>query len=77
MTTRWRHRGRYCGLELPAWLPVFQVPNGPLLLQHLGPCTRPRWGRTWRGSAPRMTSPRWLAVVVVEGVSQGRGEDTP
>ena len=38
MTTR-RHR-RYrcnsCGLELPAWLPVFQEPDGPLLLHHLG-----------------------------------------
>jgi hypothetical protein len=33
---RKRYRCRYCGLELRAWLPVFQEPNGPLLLHHLG-----------------------------------------
>jgi len=31
-----RYRCRYCGIELPAWLPVFQAPDGPLLLHHLG-----------------------------------------
>jgi hypothetical protein len=31
-----RYRCRYCGIELPAWLPVFQKPHGSLLLGHLG-----------------------------------------
>jgi hypothetical protein len=31
-----RHGCRYCGLELPAWLSVFQEPNGALLLHYLG-----------------------------------------
>jgi cell wall assembly regulator SMI1 len=31
-----RYRCRYCGAELPAWLPVFQEPNGAMLLHHLG-----------------------------------------
>jgi hypothetical protein len=26
---------RYCGAELPAWLPVFNAPNGAMLLDHL------------------------------------------
>jgi hypothetical protein len=33
---RKRYGCRSCGLELPAWLPVFQTPNGSLLLRHLG-----------------------------------------
>jgi hypothetical protein len=32
---RKRYRCMYCGLELPAWLPVFQEPDGALLLGHL------------------------------------------
>jgi hypothetical protein len=31
-----RSRCRYCGAILPAWLPVFQEPNGAMLLHHLG-----------------------------------------
>jgi hypothetical protein len=27
-----RYRCRFCGLILPAWLPVFQRPNGALRL---------------------------------------------
>ena len=30
-----RDRCRFCGVILRAWLPVFQQPNGALLLQHL------------------------------------------
>jgi hypothetical protein len=30
-----RYRCRYCGLELPAWLPAFQEPDGTRLLQHV------------------------------------------
>jgi hypothetical protein len=29
------YRGRYCGVFLPAWLPVAKRPNGAMLLQHL------------------------------------------
>jgi hypothetical protein len=34
MTLR-RYRCRFCGVILHAWLPVFQQPNGALLLHHL------------------------------------------
>jgi hypothetical protein len=34
MTPRTRYRCRYCGAELPAWLPVAKRPNGALLLGH-------------------------------------------
>jgi hypothetical protein len=34
ITTR-RYRCRFCGVVLPAWLPVFQRPNGAMLIQHL------------------------------------------
>jgi hypothetical protein len=30
-----RYRCRYCGAELPAWLPVFNAPDGAMLLDHL------------------------------------------
>jgi hypothetical protein len=30
-----RYRCRYCGRELPAWLPVAQEPWEPMLLHHL------------------------------------------
>ena len=30
-----RYRCRYCGREFPAWLPVAQEPDGPMLLHHL------------------------------------------
>jgi hypothetical protein len=30
-----RDRCRYCGRELPAWLPVAQAPDGPRLVHHL------------------------------------------
>jgi hypothetical protein len=30
-----RYRCRFCGLLLNAWLPVFQAPDGALLLGHL------------------------------------------
>jgi hypothetical protein len=30
-----RYRCRYCGAELPAWLPVAKRPDGALLLGHL------------------------------------------
>jgi hypothetical protein len=30
-----RYRCRSCGLERPAWLPVCQAPDGPLLRHHL------------------------------------------
>jgi hypothetical protein len=35
MTPRKRYRCRSCGVELPAWLPVFQEPDGAMLLDHL------------------------------------------
>jgi hypothetical protein len=35
MTPQKRYRCRYCGRELPAWLPVAQEPWGPMLLHHL------------------------------------------
>ena len=31
-----RYRCRFCGVTLPAWLPVPQVPDGAMLLWHLG-----------------------------------------
>jgi hypothetical protein len=34
MTTK-RYRCRYCGRELPAWLPVMQAPDGAMRLHHL------------------------------------------
>ena len=33
--TRKRYRCRYCGRELPAWLPAAPEPDGALLLGHL------------------------------------------
>jgi hypothetical protein len=30
-----RYHCTYCGAELPAWLPVFQEPDGAMLLTHL------------------------------------------
>jgi hypothetical protein len=30
-----RYKCRFCGFILNAWLPVFQQPNGAMLLQHL------------------------------------------
>jgi len=35
LTPTKRYRCKYCGAELPAWLPVFHEPNGALLLHHL------------------------------------------
>jgi hypothetical protein len=32
---RKQYRCRYCGAELPAWIPVFNEPNGAMLLHHL------------------------------------------
>lgn len=37
MTPYPRYRCRFCGLELPAWLPVAKAPNGAMLLMHLSP----------------------------------------
>jgi hypothetical protein len=31
-----RYRCRYCGRELPAWLPVAKRPQATMLLHHLG-----------------------------------------
>lgn len=36
MPPRKRYRCRWCGLELHAWLPVAQRPEGSMLLYHLG-----------------------------------------
>jgi hypothetical protein len=36
MPARQRYRCRFCGLDLPAWLPVAKRPNGAMLLGHLG-----------------------------------------
>jgi hypothetical protein len=36
MPARRRYRCRFCGLDLPAWLPVAKRPNGAMLLGHLG-----------------------------------------
>ena len=33
--SRRRYRCRFCGHLVPAWLPVAQVPDGALLLNHL------------------------------------------
>jgi hypothetical protein len=38
MTTRGKrtlYRCRLCGAVLPAWIPVFEEPNGAMLLHHL------------------------------------------
>jgi hypothetical protein len=35
MTARKRFKCRFCGLILPAWLPVAKRPNGAMLLTHL------------------------------------------
>jgi hypothetical protein len=35
MATTRRYRCRYCGHELPAWLPAFREPDGAMLLAHL------------------------------------------
>jgi hypothetical protein len=35
MTTRKRFKCKFCGVELPAWLDVFQEPDGAMLLAHL------------------------------------------
>jgi hypothetical protein len=35
MTSRKRFKCRFCGLILPAWLPVAKRPNGAMLLTHL------------------------------------------
>jgi hypothetical protein len=35
MTRKRAYRCRYCGHELPAWLPHFQAPDGAMLLHHL------------------------------------------
>jgi hypothetical protein len=35
MITRKRYRCRLCGAVLPAWIPVFEEPNGSMLLNHL------------------------------------------
>jgi hypothetical protein len=47
MTTAKRYRCKYCGLEFPAWLPVMQEPDGPMLLHHLSPTHPAESGRTW------------------------------
>jgi hypothetical protein len=36
MTPTRRYRCRFCGAELPAWLPAAREPDGALLLGHLG-----------------------------------------
>jgi hypothetical protein len=36
MTSQRCYRCRFCGAVLPAWLPVAQVPDGAMLLHHLG-----------------------------------------
>jgi hypothetical protein len=36
MPPRTRYRCRYCGVLLPAWLPVAKQPDGAMLLHHLG-----------------------------------------
>jgi hypothetical protein len=35
MTRSKRFKCRYCGAELPAWLPVLRAPDGAMLLGHL------------------------------------------
>jgi hypothetical protein len=35
MIHRRRYRCRACGAVLPAWIPVFEEPNGAMLLHHL------------------------------------------
>jgi hypothetical protein len=35
MSPRRRYRYCYCGVDLPAALPVTQAPNGAMLLNHL------------------------------------------
>ena len=36
MTPDRHYRCRYCGRNLPAWLPAAKWPNGAMLLHHLG-----------------------------------------
>ena len=36
MPPRMRHRCRFCGVVLPAWLPVAKRPESSMLLYHLG-----------------------------------------
>jgi hypothetical protein len=36
MPTHPRYRCKFCQAELPAWIPVFNEPNGAMLLHHLG-----------------------------------------
>jgi len=45
MTPRKRYRCRYCGAVLPAWIPVFNEPNGVMLLHHLGAMHRDQVGQ--------------------------------
>jgi hypothetical protein len=35
MSPRKHYRCRFCGYDLPAWLPVAKLPNGAMLLRHL------------------------------------------
>jgi hypothetical protein len=36
MPPRKTFKCRYCGAVLPAWIPVFNEPDGAMLLHHLG-----------------------------------------
>jgi hypothetical protein len=72
MTPRKRYRCRYCGQELPAWLPAFREPDGALLLNHLAQQHPDQVGAYLR----RMTSDDLHDQVIVEAyelVEGGRG----
>jgi pentapeptide repeat protein len=46
MTITLRYRCRFCGLDLPTWIPVAQRPDGAKLLHHLGAMHPTRSGLT-------------------------------
>jgi hypothetical protein len=56
------YRCRYCGVELRAWLPHFQGPDGAMLLHHLSAMHPDQVGQYLR----RMTSDDRHTPVIVE-----------
>jgi hypothetical protein len=64
-----RYRCRYCGQDLPAWLPVSREPNGAMLLHHLTQ-QHPAEARTYLNRMHRTEDISPIAVEAFEVVEE-------
>jgi hypothetical protein len=71
ITPHRRYRCRYCGAELPAWLPVFNEPNGAMLLHHLSQA-HPNQVGAYLDRMPTDDDHDWVVVEAFEVIEEDK-----